>query len=156
LTAANLAGAHFTMLALDGIPYAQLSKVSAPSLINGALGSAVTPPPTETAAFPELKVYTEDMQAEAATGDHYAGPDYTANAAGVATWLSVQAFAKVAAGLKDVTPAAFLQAFKNTQNLDLWNLIPNWTPNANVSNGHGALGPYPRASSDPYVFFTIM
>jgi hypothetical protein len=112
-----------------------------------SLGSSFSLPPTYTQNA-GVKLFQQDMQAEAASGDSAAAPGKAYNDLALEGWLGMQAFAKVAATLDTVTAQTVLDGFVKAKDINLWGMIPPWTPNSSV----GIKG-YPRISN-PYVYLT--
>jgi hypothetical protein len=149
LLALNQAGQKLTILNLDTVPADQLSAACGPGggVCTGSLGSSSSLPPTDTSNA-GVKLFQHDMAAQAATGDNSAKPLSAYNDIATEGWLGMQALAKVLKNLPTVTAKSVLDAFKSAKNIDLWGMIPVWTPNASV----GIPG-YSRISN-PYVYMT--
>jgi len=94
----------------------------------GALMMETVPPLSAAKSFPELKRAQAEMNAEYKSGDAAAAPNKTTTMS-YREWLAVQAFAKVAKGLPNVTAATVMKGFQTAKNLKL-GLVPPWTPSA--------------------------
>jgi len=96
--------------------------------LNGALMMDTVPPFSAAKSYSELRRAQAELAAEYKSGDADAAPAKLSSLA-TRSWLSVQAFAKVAKGLPDVTAATVMKGFDTAKNLKL-GLIPPWTPSA--------------------------
>jgi ABC-type branched-subunit amino acid transport system substrate-binding protein len=148
ILALNQTGAKTTLLNIDTEPANAIAAAcgTGGGVCTGALGASSSLPATDSSNS-GIKLFQKDLKAEAATGDSSAKPNQSYNSLAVQGWLGMEAFAKVAAGLPTITNQTVLQAFETAQNINLWNVVPAWTPNKSA----GIAG-YPRISS-PYVYF---
>ena len=149
LLALNQSGTGLKLLNLDTEPAGDISGAcgSGGGVCAGSLGSSFSLPPTDTQNA-GIKLFQQDMQAEAASGDSAAAPEKAYNDLTLQGWLGMEAFAKVAARLDKITAQTVLDGFKRAKNIDLWGIIPSWTPNSSA----GIKG-YPRISN-LYVYMT--
>jgi branched-chain amino acid transport system substrate-binding protein len=149
LLALNQSGTSMKLLNLDTEPASDISGAcgSGGGVCAASLGSSFSLPPTYTQNA-GIKLFQQDMQAEAASGDSAAAPGTAYNDLALEGWLGMQAFAKVAATLDKVTAQTVLDGFTKAKDINLWGMIPPWTPNSSA----GIKG-YPRISN-PYVYLT--
>ena len=149
LLALNQSASQMKLINLDTEPASDISGAcgSGGGVCADSLGSSFSLPPTDTQNA-GIKLFQQDMQAEAASGDSAAAPEKAYNDLALEGWLSMEAFAKVAATLPSVTAQTVLAGFQKAKDISLWNIIPPWTPNSSAGiNG------YPRISN-PYVYLT--
>jgi ABC-type branched-subunit amino acid transport system substrate-binding protein len=108
---------------------------------------ASIPPVSATDAFPALRTFEADMDAEVAAGDRAAAADQRTGLS-VTAWLSVQIIARVAATLPGINAANLISALRTTPTVDTLGLTPPWTP--------GKTGPagYPRVTNPAGYFIT--
>jgi ABC-type branched-subunit amino acid transport system substrate-binding protein len=147
ILAMQQAGLKVPIINIDTGPSVGVSAAcgSGGGICAGAIGAGSTLPPSD-GQNAGVKLFQQDMAAEAATGDAAAKPNASYNAFGLVGWLAVEAIAKVADKLPTITAATVLQGFKTAKDIPLWNIIPDWTPNKSV----GIPG-YSRISS-PYIY----
>jgi ABC-type branched-subunit amino acid transport system substrate-binding protein len=151
LLAVNQAGQKITMINLDTEPAADLKDAcgNGGGVCKGSLGSSFALPPTDTSNA-GIKLFQADMAAEAATGDKSAEPAAAFNDLALEGWLGMQALAKVAAKQPAIDNKSVLTGFQTATDIDLWGVIPPWTPNKSA----GIKG-YPRISNSA-VYFTVL
>lgn len=149
LLALNQSATGVKLINLDTEPASDISGAcgSGGGVCANSLGSSFSIPVTATQNA-GIKLFQQDMQAEAASGDSAAAPQQAYNDLALEGWLGMEAFAKVAATLPSVTAATVLDGFQKAKDINLWNVIPPWTPNSSA----GIKG-YPRISN-PYVYLS--
>jgi branched-chain amino acid transport system substrate-binding protein len=149
LLALNQSGQKLTLMNLDTEPSDQLTAAcgAGGGVCAGSLGSSSSLAPTDTSNA-GVRLFQQDMEAEAATGDSSAKPLAAYNDMATEGWLGMEALAKVLKTLPTVTAKSVLNGFDSAKNINLWGMIPNWTPDASA----GIPG-YPRISN-PYVYLT--
>jgi ABC-type branched-subunit amino acid transport system substrate-binding protein len=136
-SAANSAGYAFhTFVTAIAYPPSTISTLQPNSAFaKQILFAADLPPVSATKQFPILKTYESDMNAEQATGDKYAGPDWRSPASEWA-WYGIHAVQVIGNMIKggDVTTTTMLQALRSAKNVKL-GLTPAWTPDASGPKG---------------------
>jgi branched-chain amino acid transport system substrate-binding protein len=149
LLALNQVGAKVTLMNLDTEPAGNLQAVCGPGggVCTGSLGSSFALPPTYTANA-GVRLFHQDMEAQAKTGDTSATPAAAYNDLAAMGWLAMHAFAVIAQSQKAITAESIYNGFKAAKNIDMYGMMPPWTPNASV----GIPG-YPRISQK-YVYLT--
>jgi ABC-type branched-subunit amino acid transport system substrate-binding protein len=149
LAASRQVGARYVV----GLPYGALRPKEVQAL-GGAAGPtenavefAGIPPVRETDAFPALRTFKADMDAELAAGDQDAAPDQRTGGP-VTAWLSVQIIARVAQTLPVLDAANLAHALRALPTVDTLGLTPPWTP--------GKTGPmaFPRVTNSAGYFIT--
>lgn len=86
-------------------------------------------PPVTATNIPGVKLYNTAVAAEKAAGD--ADADTNSNIRfgyDLHAWLAVRATAEIADAAKATTAAAFEKAIKSAKNVDMYGVIPKWTP----------------------------
>ena len=151
ILALNQVGAHMTVLNIDTEPADGLTHAcgAGGGVCKGALGAGGFLPPTATDNN-GIKLFQQDMQAEAASGDAAAKPGSAYDMLALPGWLGMQALAKVTEKLSTITPQSVLDAFTNATGIDLYGIIPNWTPGKSA----GITG-FPRISNTA-VYYTVL
>jgi ABC-type branched-subunit amino acid transport system substrate-binding protein len=151
LLAINQAGQKIVLINLDTEPASDLKDAcgSGGGPCTNSIGSSFALPATDSTNA-GIKIFEEDMAAEVAKGDKTATPEAAYNDLALEGWLGLQALAKVAAPLPSITNKTVLAAFKTATNIDLWGVIPLWTPNKSL----GIKG-YSRISNSGVYFTTL-
>jgi len=115
------------------------------SLVNGATFVLPEPPATAASAVPGVKMWLDDLQAEAAAGDSNAT---THDSVSLHAWLATRVVAEIAATIHgNIDRASFTAALKSAHNISLYGILPPWTPTAKSPAGA------PTGMNNPYVFF---
>ncbi|WP_165818466.1 ABC transporter substrate-binding protein [Frankia canadensis] len=127
LKAAAQAKAPFTVGAVDGQINSVLSQIRGTQDDHLLVVSAY-PPIDAVATYPGLAQFTTELQAQAKTGDKDAA---TRDSSSVRAWLAVHVVAQVAAGITgDITSTSLNDALKTAKDIDLYGILPKWTPSA--------------------------
>jgi hypothetical protein len=140
-----------TVLNLDTEPAEGLTHAcgSGGGVCKNALGAAGFLPPTAT-ENKGITIFQQDMEAEAASGDAAAKPAAAYNTLAMPGWLGMQSLAKVAEKLSAVTAQSVLDGFTSATDIDLYGIVPNWTPGKSAG-----ISGFPRISNTA-VYYTVL
>jgi branched-chain amino acid transport system substrate-binding protein len=85
------------------------------------------PPASETSGSKQLRRFTAQFAASAKKGTI---DDVPLGATGVSTWLAFEALKQVTADAQTIDRASLVSAMNAAKNIDLYGIIPSWTPTA--------------------------
>jgi ABC-type branched-subunit amino acid transport system substrate-binding protein len=106
------------------------------------------PPVDDVAGHPGLAQYAKEMNAEVAAGDTAAA---TRDSTNLRAWLSVHIVAQVAKGITGpVTSSSLNTALEGAKNINLYGILPNWTPAA-----RGTIPGFERVSNASVFFLKV-
>ncbi len=107
------------------------------------------PPVGAVAEYPGLARFAKEMDAAATAGNKDAK---IRNSSNLRAWLSVHAVAQVAKGVTgEITPSSLLAAFGTAKDVDLFGILPAWTPSAK-----GSVAGFERASNARVFFLRLV
>jgi hypothetical protein len=106
------------------------------------------PPVGDVAVYPGLGRYGQELDTQVEAGDKDAS---IRDSASLRAWLSVHVVAEVAQGVQgEVTPTSLTAAFTGATNVDLFGILPRWTPSA-----RGSVPGFERASNAEVFFLRL-
>lgn len=112
------------------------------------VASAAYPPISDVTGHPGLAQYAKEMDAEVAAGDTAATSRDSTN---LRAWLSVHIVAQVAKSITGpVTASSLNTALESAKNINLYGILPNWTPSA-----RGTIPGFERASNASVFFLKV-
>lgn len=130
IKAADQANAPITFGVVDSQIQAGFGQIT-PSAGKRVFVAGPYPPVSAAADYPGLSRYTREMDAAVSGGDTDAG---IRDSSDLRAWLSVHVVAQVAKGVTgQVTASSLNAAFGTAKNIDLFGLLPAWTPSAKGS-----------------------
>ncbi|MET7400384.1 ABC transporter substrate-binding protein, partial [Dactylosporangium sp. NPDC005572] len=115
------------------------------SFVDGA-NIVMTLPPATSTHIRGVKMFVDDMAAQEKSGDKYAA---NVGSAAQHTWLGVRIVAKIASQAKGtVDRESFTAALQSAKDVDLFGILPPWTPSSKAPAGA------PEGMVNPFVYFT--
>ncbi|SNQ46837.1 putative ABC-type branched-chain amino acid transport systems periplasmic component-like protein [Frankia canadensis] len=147
IKAADQAKAPFTIGVVDGAVQSSVSKIRGTADDKLMLVGAY-PPVDDTAAYPGLARYKAELDAAVKGGDSDAA---LRSSSSLRAWLAVHVVAQVAGKISgDITAASLNGALRTAKDVDLFGILPPWTPSA---KGH--VPGFDRASSARVFFMRL-
>jgi ABC-type branched-subunit amino acid transport system substrate-binding protein len=147
IQAADSAHADITL----GVTDAQVQNVRldiTPSAEKRLFVVSTYPPVGDVTTYPGLARYAQEMDSEVEAGDKDAS---IRDSASLRAWLSVHVVAEVAQSVRgQVTPTSLTAAFTGATNIDLFGILPAWTPSA-----QGTVPGFERASNAEVFFLRL-